>query len=112
MAKKTLLELKKALEEEREALLKGAIEGVLRTASYKARLVEKIKEEGLSPEDRALLEEILRLNERNKALIEAGLSFVEEAFSVLNQAMQPDLVYGEAGKPKAAAGAQLISKEA
>ncbi|RUM88516.1 MAG: hypothetical protein DSZ24_03510 [Thermodesulfatator sp.] len=107
MAKKNLLELKKALEEEREALLKGAIESVLRTASYKARLVEKIREEGLSEEDRPLLEEILRLNERNKALIEAGLSFVEEAFHILSRAMQPEITYG--GETREA---RLISKEA
>ncbi|MBX6422752.1 flagellar protein FlgN [Thermosulfurimonas sp. F29] len=108
MAKKTLMELKKALEEEREALLRGAIESVLRTASYKARLVEKAREEGLSEEDRELLKEILHLNERNKALIEAGLSFVEEAFAILRRAMTPEAGYG-----KAASGeARLISREA
>ena len=108
MAKKTLMELKKALEEEREALLKGAIESVLKTASYKARLVEKVREEGLSEKDRPLLEEILSLNERNKALIEAGLSFVEEAFTILRKAMTPEAGYGQASP----AEARLISREA
>lgn len=112
MAKKTLLELKKALEEEREALLKGAIESVLRTASYKARLVEKAKEEGLSEEDRELLEEVLKLNERNKALIEAGLSFVEEAFRVLSRCMRPEAMYSPAGESVADAGPQVLSREA
>ncbi|OAQ20473.1 hypothetical protein [Thermosulfurimonas dismutans] len=112
MAKKTLLELKKALEEEREALLKGAIESVLRTASYKARLVEKAKEEGLSEDDRELLEEVLKLNERNKALIEAGLSFIEEAFRVLSKSMKPETFYSHAGEGVSSAGAQIISREA
>ncbi|HFC98630.1 MAG TPA: hypothetical protein ENJ40_09300 [Thermosulfurimonas dismutans] len=108
MSQKTLLELKKALEEEREALLKGAIESVLRTASYKARLVEKIKEEGISPEDRELLREILELNDRNKALVEAGLSFIEEAFEVLKRVITPEAAYG----PSAPAEARIISREA
>jgi len=112
MAKKTLLELKKALEEEREALLKGAIESVLRTASYKARLVEKAKEEGLSEDDRELLEEVFKLNERNKALIEAGLSFVEEAFRVLNRCMRPQAIYSPTGKGEVSTGPQVLSREA
>ncbi len=113
MANKTLLELKKALEDERKALLRGAIEGVLKTASYKARLVEKIREEGLSREDRELLEEVLRLNERNKALIEAGLAFVEEAFDFLRNAMQPEPSYapGLTGVKAEAASPRMISKE-
>ncbi len=108
MANKILLELKKALEEEREALLKGAIESVLKTASYKVRLLEKAREEGLSEEDRELLKEVLRLNERNKALIEAGLSFVEEAFGLLRQAMNPEVVYGKESSREA----RLIFREA
>ena len=112
MATKALLELKKALEEEREALLKGAIEGVLRTASYKARLVEKVKEEGLSEEDRELLEEVLKLNERNKALIEAGLSFVEEAFRVLSRSMSSEGLYRPTGQGTSSKGAQILSVEA
>ena len=112
MANKALLELRKALEEEREALLKGTIEGVLRTASYKARLVEKVKEEGLSEEDRELLEEVLKLNERNKALIEAGLSFVEEAFRVLSRSMGSGVLYRPTGQEISSAGAQILSVEA
>jgi flagellar biosynthesis/type III secretory pathway chaperone len=85
MPTKELLALKEVLSEERKALLSCAVDEVLKWASYKARLVESLKGKDLSEEDKVLLLEILQENERNGRIIQAGLSFVEEAYRFLQK---------------------------
>jgi len=85
MATKELLTLRKVLSEERKALLSCAVDEILKWASYKAKIVESLKGKDLSEEDKELLEEILQENERNRRIIQAGLSFVEEAYRFLQK---------------------------
>lgn len=96
MVRKEILELKEILEKEKVALMKGAVEEILKWASYKARLASVIRERDLTPEERELLEEIKEKNERNKMMIEAGLKFVEEAYRVLTEMMSYPESYGKA----------------
>ncbi len=87
MVRKELIELKEILEKEKDALINGAVEEILRWASYKARLANYLKDKNLTPEEKKLLEEIAVINERNKKIIEAGLNFVEEAYKFLTQVL-------------------------
>ena len=109
MASQELLELKKVLEQEKEALMKGAVEEILKWASYKARIVDTLKERELTQEDKELLKEIVAINERNKKIIEAGLSFIEEAYNFLNKYLSPSNGYG---KNKAKSAPRLLSRSA
>ncbi len=93
MISKELLELKEVLEAEKEALMKGAIEEILKWASYKSRLVFYLKDKELSLEEKNFLEEIKKLNERNKQIIQAGLNFIEEAYRFLTGLLQEKEVY-------------------
>ena len=97
MVSQELLELKKVLEEEKEALMKGAVEEILKWASYKARIEDTLKVRELTQEDKELLEEIVAINERNKKIIETGLSFIEEAYNFLNKYLSPANRYGKNG---------------
>jgi flagellar biosynthesis/type III secretory pathway chaperone len=97
MVSKELLELKKVLEEEKSALINGAIEEILKWASYKARLVDYLKNKELTPEEEELLKEIVAINERNRRIIEAGLSFVQEAYEFLTQLAYQKDTYGKNG---------------
>jgi len=85
MVRKELLELKEVLEAEKNALMHGAVEEILKWASYKARLANFLKDKNLTKEEKEFLKEIAEINERNKMIIEAGLSFVEEAYKFLTQ---------------------------
>ena len=107
MPSQELLELKKVLEEEKEALMKGAVEEILKWASYKVRLVEslkeKFKEKELSPEEKEFLQEIIKINDRNRKIVEAGLNFIEEAYKFLSAQLNSSNEYGKKGfqnKPK------------
>ncbi|AEH23644.1 hypothetical protein TOPB45_1566 [Thermodesulfobacterium geofontis OPF15] len=95
MVKKELLELKEVLEKEKEALINGAVEEILRWASYKARLANYLKDKEFTPEEEAILKEIIYINERNKKIIEAGLNFVEEAYKFLTQILYEREIYGK-----------------
>jgi flagellar biosynthesis/type III secretory pathway chaperone len=95
MVKKELLELKEVLEKEKEALINGAVEEILRWASYKARLANYLKDKEFTPEEEEILKEIIYINERNKKIIEAGLNFVEEAYKFLTQILYEREIYGK-----------------
>jgi flagellar biosynthesis/type III secretory pathway chaperone len=95
MVKKELLELKEILEKEKEALINGAVEEILRWASYKARLANYLKDKEFTPEEEEILKEIIYINERNKKIIEAGLNFVEEAYKFLTQILYEREIYGK-----------------
>ncbi len=107
MVKKELLELREVLEKEKDALLNGMVEEILRWASYKARLVNYLKDKDFTPEEKEILKEILENNERNKKIIEAGLNFVEEAYNFLTQVLY-EKDYYRTNKLKIAP--QVISK--
>ncbi|MCS7279145.1 MAG: flagellar protein FlgN [Thermodesulfobacteriaceae bacterium] len=98
MISKELLELKEVLEAEREALIKGAIEEILKWASYKSRLILYLKDKEFSLEERNFLEEIKRLNERNQQIIQAGLNFIEEAYKFLTGLLYEKETYGREDK--------------
>jgi|YelNatPaOPRAMG01_1025707.scaffolds.fasta_scaffold97550_3 flagellar biosynthesis/type III secretory pathway chaperone len=95
MVRKELLELKEILEKEKEALINGAVEEILRWASYKARLANYLKDKEFTPEEEEILKEIIYINERNKKIIEAGLNFVEEAYRFLTQILYEREIYGK-----------------
>lgn len=95
MIRKELLELKTILEEEKNALMNGAVEEILKWASYKARLVNYLKDMEFTPEEEKFLKEIASINERNKKIIEAGLNFVEEAYKFLTQILYEKEFYGK-----------------
>ncbi|MEO0279172.1 MAG: hypothetical protein ABIM21_07910 [candidate division WOR-3 bacterium] len=97
MISRELLELKKVLEEERSALINGAVEEILKWASHKIRLLHLLKDKDLTPEEIELLKELRLKNERNRELIEAGLNFIDEAYRLINQF----LLSGEAYSPRA-----------
>jgi len=109
MVRKELLELREVLEKEKDALINGAVEEILKWASYKARLANYLKDQELSPEEEQLLKEIAVINERNKKIIEAGLNFVEEAYKFLTQILYERDFYG---KRVAKMASHLISKSA
>ncbi|NPA38881.1 MAG: flagellar protein FlgN [Thermodesulfobacteria bacterium] len=110
MVRKELLELKEVLEEEKKALMHGAVEEILKWASYKARLANFLKDKNLTPEEKELLKEIAEINERNKMIIEAGLSFVEEAYKFLTQMLYNKDNYGD--NKNVSTGPQVLSKTA
>ena len=95
MVRKELLELKEVLEKEKEALIKGVVEEILRWSSYKARLANYLKDKEFTPEEEEILKEIISINERNKKIIEAGLNFVEEAYRFLTQILYEREIYGK-----------------
>ncbi len=106
-----LQELEKVLQEEKQALMKGAVEEILKWASYKARLVDILKEKNFSEEDKKYLEKLIEMNERNKKIIEAGLSFIEEAYKFLNQFLSKnEPIYGRFWRKKPAEGPKFLSK--
>jgi flagellar biosynthesis/type III secretory pathway chaperone len=109
MVRKELLELREILEKEKDALINGAVEEILRWASYKARLANYLKDKELTPEEEKFLKEIAAINERNKKIIEAGLNFVEEAYRFLTQILYERDFYG---KRMAKMDPHLISKSA
>ena len=95
MVRKELLDLKEVLEKEKDALINGAVEEILRWASYKARLANYLKDKEFTPEEEEILKEIIYINERNKKIIEAGLNFVEEAYRFLTQILYEREIYGK-----------------
>uniref|UniRef100_A0A7V6CE39 Flagellar protein FlgN n=1 Tax=Thermodesulfobacterium geofontis TaxID=1295609 RepID=A0A7V6CE39_9BACT len=95
MVRKELLDLKEVLEKEKDALINGAVEEILRWASYKARLANYLKDKEFTPEEEEILKEIIYINERNKKIIEAGLNFVEEAYKFLTQILYERETYGK-----------------
>ena len=109
MVRKELLELKEVLEKEKEALIKGVVEEILRWSSYKARLANYLKDKEFTPEEEEILKEIIYINERNKKIIEAGLNFVEEAYRFLTQILYEREIYG---KKVIKMNPHLISKSA
>lgn len=84
MFSRELIELNRVLEEERGALIKGAVEEILKWSSHKIRLLQLLKDKKLTPEEVELLKKIHEKNEQNRKLIEAGLNFVEEAYRLIN----------------------------
>ncbi|QER42377.1 hypothetical protein F1847_06325 [Thermodesulfobacterium sp. TA1] len=96
MVRKELIELKETLEKEKRALMKGAVEEILKWASYKARLANFLKDKDFTKEEQEMLKEIFQINEKNKLIIQAGLNFVEEAYSFLsNMLCQQKTTYGK-----------------
>lgn len=110
MISKELLELKKVLEAEKEALIKGAIEEILKWASYKSKLVFYLKDKDLSLEEKAFLKEIRELNERNQQIIQAGLNFIEEAYKFLTGLLQEKETYNKNNIKKENFSPKVISK--
>ncbi|MCS7199864.1 MAG: hypothetical protein N2327_03865 [Caldimicrobium sp.] len=84
MVRRELLELKRVLEEERSALIKGAADEILKWSAYKVRLLHLLQQGDLSSEELEILKELREKNEQNRKIIEAGLSFIEEAYRMLN----------------------------
>jgi flagellar biosynthesis/type III secretory pathway chaperone len=107
MYSKELMELNKVLEEERNALMQGAVEEILKWSSYKIRLLHLLKDKELSPKEIELLKEIYEKNEKNKRLIEAGLNFVNEAYKILYNFLTEKGTYGNQKVPS---HTQLISR--
>ncbi|MFN4131771.1 MAG: hypothetical protein ACK4GE_01685 [Caldimicrobium sp.] len=104
-----LIELQRVIEEERVALMKGAVEEILKWSSYKIRLIRLLEEKELSMEEKSLLKDLYEKNEKNKRLIEAGLNFVQEAYKLLTNFLIEKELYGkrtECNNPK------VISKKA
>ncbi|WP_028840591.1 hypothetical protein [Thermodesulfobacterium hveragerdense] len=109
MVRKELIELKETLEKEKKALMKGAIEEILKWASYKARLANFLKDkDDFTQEEQEILEEIFRINEKNKMIIQAGLNFVEEAYSFLTNIFCQQETYGKVSQQPP----RVISKSA
>lgn len=84
MSARELMELKLVLEEERSALIRGAVEEILKWSAHKIRLLQLLQDKDLSSEEIELLKELQENNEKNRKLIVAGLSFVEEAYRLMN----------------------------
>ena len=95
MIRKELLELKEILEKEKNALMNGAVEEILKWASYKARLANYLKDKEFTPEEEEVLKDIVSINERNIKIIEAGLNFVEEAYKFLTHILYEREFYGK-----------------
>ncbi|RKX59417.1 MAG: hypothetical protein DRP29_04640 [Thermodesulfobacteriota bacterium] len=94
MISQELLELKKVVENERIALINGAIEEILKWASYKARLAKYLKDKELTPQEKRILKEIIIQNEHNKKIIQAGINFIEEAYRFLTDLLEEKEIYG------------------
>ncbi|MEZ0343650.1 MAG: hypothetical protein ABWJ99_02420 [Caldimicrobium sp.] len=107
MYARELIELNKVLEEERTALMQGAVEEILKWSSHKIRLLQLLKDKELTPEEMELLKEIYEKNEKNRRLIEAGLNFVNEAYKILCSFLTEKGTYGN---QKASNNSKLISK--
>jgi len=107
MQARELMELNRVLEQERQALMNGAVEEILKWSSYKIRLLQLLKDKEISPEERELLREIYEKNEKNRRLIEAGLNFVQEAYQILNSFLMEKETYG---KEKPSGSPRLLSK--
>jgi len=108
MLARELYELNRLMDEEKKALMKGAVEEILKWSSHKVRLLHLLKDKELTPEEREILKEIYEKNERNRRLIEAGLNFVEEAYRLLNSLLIKKEVYGKEGSSSTP---RVISKE-
>ncbi len=82
--KRELLELREVLEKEKEALMSGMVDEIIKYSSHKLRLIYLLKNKEITPEERELLRELYEKNEKNKKLIQAGLNFVDEAYKLLS----------------------------
>ncbi|MFN3406245.1 MAG: hypothetical protein ACK4UR_03380 [Caldimicrobium sp.] len=109
MPKRELVELEKVIEAERDALMQGAVEEILKWSSYKIRLLRLLEEQELSPEELKLLRELYKKNEKNKKLIEAGLNFVDEAYKLLTNFLIERELYN---KKSTANNPKILYKEA
>lgn len=107
MLSRELVELQRVIEEERIALIKGAIEEILKWSSYKIRLLRLLEEREFSAEEINLLRELYDKNEKNRKLIEAGLNFVQEAYQLLTNFLVEKEVYG---KKKESINPKVLSK--
>ncbi len=109
MITKEIIELQKVIEAERVALVKGAVEEILKWSSYKIRLLRLLEEKDLSPEEIDLIKVLYEKNEKNKKLIEAGLNFAEEAYKLLTNFLLKKESYG---KQKRDTDSLVLSKRA
>lgn len=94
MYAKELIELNKVLDQERVALMQGAVEEILKWSTHKIRLLQLLRDKELTPEEIELLKEIYEKNEKNRKLIEAGLNFVNEAYKILSNFLTEKETYG------------------
>lgn len=109
MIKIELLELQRVIEAERMALMKGAVEEILKWSSHKIRLLRLLEDKKLTPDELELLQELFEKNEKNRKLIEAGLNFVQEAYQILTNFLVEKEFYG---KVKESTKATVLSKNA
>lgn len=109
MAIKVLEELKSVVEEERSALLSGAVDEILKWSTQKIRLLHQLQNRELTPDEKELLREIYEYNEKNRRIIEAGLSFVEEAYRLLSSFVAKGETYN---KERVLDKEQLLSRSA
>lgn len=109
MRTRELIELNRILDEEKNALLRGGVDEILKWSTHKIRLLQLLKDREFTPEEIELVKEIYEKNEKNRKLIETGLNFVYEAYRLLTSLLMESQIYGQTktqGDPK------LISKRA
>lgn len=109
MLAKELIELNKVLEEEKNAIIKGTIDEIIKWSTHKIRLLQLLKDKKLSPEEVELVKEIYEKNEKNRRLIETGLTFVNEAYRLLTTLLMDTQIYSQ---KKTTKNPHFISKRA
>lgn len=109
MQARELIELNRVLDEEKNALLRGGVDEILKWSTHKIRLLQLLKDKEFTPEEIELVREIYAKNEKNRKLIETGLNFVHEAYRLLTSLLMESQVYGQT---KAQGDSKLISKRA
>ncbi|WP_456433567.1 hypothetical protein [Thermosulfuriphilus sp.] len=102
--------LDRALDEEKEAIIKADVATLTRLARLKEDLARRISQNPERP-DRKLLSEIQAKALRNRRLAEAGLEAVEEALDFLKKALSEGGSYSCRGKHKNLKHPRFISRQ-
>ncbi len=94
--------------EEKEAIIKSDIEGLLICVQRKERLLKDpvLKNTPIPSEVR---QEILFLLRHNRMLLEEALTFIHEAYQFLSQNMAPRLGYEKDGQAKNIQVSQILN---
>ncbi len=102
--------LNRALDEEKEAIIRADVPTLTRLAKLKEDLARRISQ---SPQrlEGPLLSEIRAKAVRNRRLAEAGLEAVEEALGFLEKALSETEVYSPGGKKKNLKRPRFISRQ-
>ncbi len=102
------LMMRDLLFEEKKAIIKADIEGLLSCVQRKERL---LKDPALknTPIPSEIREEILFLLRHNRMLLEEALSFVHEAYQFLSQNMAPKFGYQKNGQAKNIQAPQILN---